>query len=566
MKREKRVDLKRRIYGTPIKITKVNNFNLIRSLFVLFASAKKLFEFESQLIHSSLYHRLLKLRLCVTKMCRVSLIILLFGLFVVGDSSADRSNCKINGTRRVKSKTVYDIENCANTEIELENERASLAIIKAFNNHISRISDDTFKSATGLTIIDLRENKIEQISVGAFKDQGKLKTLYLQQNKLTRIEVGTFDSLTGLKKLWLQNNQLSLIESGLFDKNTKLINLFMDENRIVAIESTVFQNLNQQVNIRLVGNLCSNETFQGNKFDQNFACFKNYELLKPYLKQLESEKKICDDDKSHYKTENDRLKQEKNNDISKFEISLGNCEADKTSINQEKENLAAKLKSKESELNQESGRIRQLESQTEICNKDKSACVTEKNRLNQNLIAKSNDLSTCKRSLSDCETKESSIDREKINLAETLESCNSELTQTLKEKSICTKEKDSKEKALREKSDEVSKVINNLNDCQREKDSTKKSLDDKLSELSNINKTLSDYQRENLVIYRKKENLIELQSCKSKKRSKLIKDKNVNTTLTSSNFWILSGIIGLDLIVFLISIFKIYQLSKGTGI
>jgi chromosome segregation ATPase len=169
--------------------------------------------------------------------------------------------------------------------------------------------------------------------------------------------------------------------------------------------------------------------------------------------------------------------------------------------------------------------------------------------------------------LSGCETKKSSINREKHNLAESLESCNSDLRKTLKEKSICTKEKDSKEKALREKSDELSKVNNSLNDCQREMNSTKKSLNEQLSELSNINKTLSDYQRENLVIYRKKENLIEqLQSCKSKKRSKLIKDKNVKTTLTSSNFWILSGIIGLDLIVFLISIFKIYQLSKRTGI
>jgi chromosome segregation ATPase len=323
-----------------------------------------------------------------------------------------------------------------------------------------------------------------------------------------------------------------------------------------------------------------------------------FEFLEPYLDkihQLELENKSCDEDKSHYKTENDRLRQEKNNDLLKFERSLRNCEADKTSIKQGNENLAAKLKSKESESTQRLERIRQLESQTETCNKDKSACATEKNRLNADLTTNSNDLSQCETSLSGCETEKSSINREKNNLAETLESCNSELRETLKEKSNCLAEKDSKEKALREKSDELwninknlndcqqekdsikealkeksdelSKVNNSLNDCQREKDSTKKSLNEQLSELSNINKTLSDYQRENFVIYRKKENLIEqLQSCKSKKRSKLIKDKSVKTTLTSSNFWILSGIIGLDLIVFLILIFKIYQLSKGTGI
>jgi Leucine-rich repeat (LRR) protein len=320
-------------------------------------------------------------------MCRIWLIILLFGLFVVGYSSADGSVCKNDRSRITQNLTVYNIENCTNTEIELgdQNARTSLNYVKAFNNQISRISDDTFKSAKELTYIDLRENKIEEISVGAFKDQGKLQHLYLKQNKLTRIEVRTFDSLTELKDLWLQENQLSVIEKGLFDKNTNLEYLFLSENQIVAIGSTVFQNLNQQVNINLVGNLCSNETFSSNRFDKNFDCFKNYELLKPYLKQihqLESETKTSNDDKVTYKSEKDRNDLTVNfNDLFRCKRSLSDCEA----INQEKENLAGKLKSKESELNQHLGRIGQLESQTETCKKDESACVTEKNRLNQNL-------------------------------------------------------------------------------------------------------------------------------------------------------------------------------------
>ncbi len=146
--------------------------------------------------------------------------------------------------------------------------------------------------------------------------------MYLKRNKLTRIEVGTFDSLTELKELWLQNNQLSLIEKGLFDKNTKLENLFLDTNKIIAIESTVFQNLNQQVNIHLVGNLCSNENFKSNQFDQNFACFKNYECMKKNLDQIhQSESKNINDDKLACTTEKHRLNADltmKSNDLSSY--------------------------------------------------------------------------------------------------------------------------------------------------------------------------------------------------------------------------------------------------------
>ncbi len=199
-------------------------------------------------------------------------------MFAVRNSSANRLFCKKYGIWITQRETGYNIENCENTEIDLEDQNGMiLTYVRAFNNQISQISDDTFKWAKELIQIDLSNNKIVEISVGAFKEQGKLIGLYLKQNKLTRIEIGTFDSLTELKELWLQNNQLSLIEKGLFDKNTKLEYLHMEQNKIVAIEPTVFQNLNQHLNIYLLGNLCSNENFQGNQFGQNFDCFKFFE-------------------------------------------------------------------------------------------------------------------------------------------------------------------------------------------------------------------------------------------------------------------------------------------------
>jgi Leucine-rich repeat (LRR) protein len=351
-------------------------------------------------------------------------------MFEVGDSSAEGLVCKNNRLRTVQSKTVYDIKNCGNTEIELgdQNARASLNYIEADKNQISRISDDTFKWAKELTHIDLRENKIEEISVGAFKDQGKLTGLYLKQNELTRIEIGTFDSLTELKELWLQNNQLSLIEKGLFNKNTKLEYLFLSENQIVAIEPTVFQNLNQQVFIRLVGNLCSNENFRGNQFDQNFPCFKSYESLKPHL--------------------------------------------------------------------------------------------------NENLVAKLNELTHC-------ETAKSTVNREKINLAGKLRSSELELSKTLGEKSSYLAEKDYKDKALKEM----------------------------LNQLSNINNILNDCQRENITMYQARENLIEqLQICESKESPKSTNDFNTkfdkNETEISLNFWIVVGTLGLIILILLIAFLR----------
>jgi Leucine-rich repeat (LRR) protein len=278
-------------------------------------------------------------------MCGVSLIILLFGLFLVGDSSANGSVCKNNRTRQIQSETVYNIENCENTEIDLgnQNARASLNYVKAFNNKISRISDSTFKSATGLTHIDLRDNKIAEILVGTFKDQGKLQHLYLKKNKLTRIEVGTFDSLSDLKQLWLQENQLSLIEKGLFDKNTKLENLYLDTNKIIAIESTVFQKLNAIKSLTLVKNLCVNQNFNSNKFDQSFSCFKNYESVKPYLdenRQLKSEKLNCPTEKD---IANKALIQ-KINELYEIKNNLSTCQRDNETIYHQKDQLPEKLK------------------------------------------------------------------------------------------------------------------------------------------------------------------------------------------------------------------------------
>jgi Leucine-rich repeat (LRR) protein len=250
-------------------------------------------------------------------MCRV---ILLFGLILVGKSVSGLVCKNDPGRKNIQSDTVYNIENCANTEIDLgaETARASLNSVKAFSNQISKISDDTFKSAKQLTHIDLRENRIEQISVGAFKDQANLQFLILKQNKLTRIEVGTFDSLVELKELWLQYNQLTLIEKGLFDQNTNLEVLYLNENKIAGIESTVFAKLNKIKSLFLKDNICTNLNYNSNKFERDFNCFKRYEsYFRPHVDQIyecRSERTACLKEKG--------LLKEKLNDLSDAEGNL----------------------------------------------------------------------------------------------------------------------------------------------------------------------------------------------------------------------------------------------------
>jgi hypothetical protein len=333
-------------------------------------------------------------------MYRIFLIISLLSSFLVGDSFASGVTCR---SKKIRNLTDYNIENCENTKIKLGNkyEAKTLKSVQAANNQISQISDDTFRWATELIIIDLRANKIEQISVEAFKNQGKLRELYLGKNNLTRIEVGTFDSLVELEDLRLDSNQLFVLEKGLFDKNKKLDKLFMDANKIVAIEPTVFRKLNQAVDIHLSGNLCANENFQGNRFDENFVCFKNYDLFKQQLEKgrlmdiltkkigdlayceaensqlkLSDSKLInCDRDKLDYIKENLRLK---NN----FTTSI----KDLSQINFD---LAKKLQDKESELRET------LE--------EKSTCLTEKDSSVKAFNELSSELANSNETLSGCQ-------------------------------------------------------------------------------------------------------------------------------------------------------------------
>jgi hypothetical protein len=278
-------------------------------------------------------------------MCKIYLITLLFELFFIIELTASGSVCKNDQKRTIQNQTAYNIENCANTEIDLgmESARASLIHVEAMNNQISKISNDTFKSAKQLIHIDLENNRIGQISVGAFKDQGKLKHLYLEHNKLTRIEVGTFDSLVELKELWLQENQILMIERGLFDQNPNMETLYFHKNKIFAIESKVFEKLNAIKSLFLKDNICINQNYNSNYFNQHFNCFKIFEILfRPTLDKADK----CKKKKTACLSEKIFL----NESLTVNKMSLSDCQLDNTTIHIERDQLSEQLQICESQI------------------------------------------------------------------------------------------------------------------------------------------------------------------------------------------------------------------------
>ncbi len=152
---------------------------------------------------------------------------------------------------------VFDIENCKNPKLILGKPeiRFNLKEVKAFDNRISTIDNDTLRGAYNLTSIDLSQNVIEDIQVGAFVDQSKLTHLYLGKNRLKNLGVGTFDPLENIQKIDLQGNQISVLENETFVKNSYLREVNLKFNKIFAMGSNAFswENLDK---LQLKENIC----------------------------------------------------------------------------------------------------------------------------------------------------------------------------------------------------------------------------------------------------------------------------------------------------------------------
>lgn len=98
-------------------------------------------------------------------------------------------------------------------------------------NHISVITNDSFREMTHMYGLRLTENNIDNISRGVFDKMIALKILNLSRNKIQRVEPGTFKVNTNIQAIRLDGNYLSDI-GGLFAELPSLVWLNISDNQL----------------------------------------------------------------------------------------------------------------------------------------------------------------------------------------------------------------------------------------------------------------------------------------------------------------------------------------------
>ncbi len=253
---------------------------------------------------------------------------------------------------------VFDIENCKNPKLILGKReiRVNLKEVKAYNNSIVSIDNDTFCGAYNLKTIDLIQNVLEDIQVGAFVDQAKLTHLYLSGNRLKSLEVGTFDPLKDIRNIDLHGNQISVLEDETFVKNLYLKEVNLDFNKIFAIGTNAFS-WEKLDKLQLKENMCvdfdisfADITIDRIKYlKQEFFCLDIYEshvtILRERTDSLSVAANDCTTSKATIQTKYEVCKNEltiskkaqcpkRTAKTNSHEILLGNCKNDLNEMNQ----------------------------------------------------------------------------------------------------------------------------------------------------------------------------------------------------------------------------------------
>ena len=99
--------------------------------------------------------------------------------------------------------------------VELLGNELSLKYLYLYNNKLTEIHPNTFKSLSSLELLDLGVNQLTEIHPDTFEGLGSLKYLFLDNNKLTEIHPDTFEGLGSLKELNLGDNQLTQLHKSI---------------------------------------------------------------------------------------------------------------------------------------------------------------------------------------------------------------------------------------------------------------------------------------------------------------------------------------------------------------
>ncbi|XP_019363105.1 PREDICTED: vasorin [Gavialis gangeticus] len=112
-----------------------------------------------------------------------------------------------------------------------------------FNNNITLLREDTFKSLPELQLLDLSQNKISSIPKNVFQPLTNLINLDLSSNQLQEITNETFHGLRLLERLYLDKNQIQHIHPAAFDTLEKLLELKLQNNQLQSVPPLNLPNL-----------------------------------------------------------------------------------------------------------------------------------------------------------------------------------------------------------------------------------------------------------------------------------------------------------------------------------
>jgi Leucine-rich repeat (LRR) protein len=119
----------------------------------------------------------------------------------------------------------------------------SLLEINLYDNQLTSLAADTFKSFPNLTVISLSSNHIISLDKDVFSKTPNLNLLFLDNNRLTTLDRSIFSKLRKLTVLYLDNNQITTVDRDIFSKLISLNELCLDHNRFAQIDHITFARL-----------------------------------------------------------------------------------------------------------------------------------------------------------------------------------------------------------------------------------------------------------------------------------------------------------------------------------
>ncbi|CAN9503591.1 unnamed protein product [Ophioblennius macclurei] len=108
--------------------------------------------------------------------------------------------------------------------------------ISLFQNRLSGVGRDDFRSMWRLRQLQLSNNNIAHVDKGSFLHQGALETLDMSNNHLSNLTENIFQGLSNVTRLILSENQIQFIHPNAFRFLTSVRIVWLDSNQLQRIQ------------------------------------------------------------------------------------------------------------------------------------------------------------------------------------------------------------------------------------------------------------------------------------------------------------------------------------------